>query len=249
MFHLVYTINLFTFAVVFEYKVNEHVKLSKKKTMEKENEMTAERSLKIIRESIERSRRETTHNVGKSLLMWGVLVLVTSMVIGWLLWQTGNAQWQYLWFVFGIVGGLGQCLICRNAEIQVKNITSEMVGNIWISFAVCCICTFIIATLSQCIRLWVGLNGAETVLPIAPMILMMEALCATIMGLVLRNAWITATAILSGILSTAVAIALPDVRSMLAVAFAAMLNLIVPGLIIVLRKKKNEGGSALCSNR
>jgi len=113
------------------------------------------------------------------------------MVIGWLLWQTGNAQWQYLWFVFGIVGGLGQCLICRNAEIQVKNITSEMVGDIWISFAVCCICTFIIATLSQCIRLWMGLDGAETVLPIAPMILMMEALCATIMGLVLRNAWIT----------------------------------------------------------
>lgn len=220
--------------------------------MEKDNEMTAERSLKFIRESIERSRRETTRNVGKPLLMWGVLLFIASLVIGLLLWQTGNAQWQYLWFVFGIVGGLGQWQISRTAKAHVKNITSETVSNIWISFAVFCFVysslAVFIAVFAMYIRQWVGFDG-QFVMPVMPVILMMEALCATIMGLVLRNTWITATAILSGILSTAVAIALPGVRSMLAMAIAALLNLIVPGLIIVLGNKKDEGGCDPCSNR
>lgn len=220
--------------------------------MENGNEMTVERSLKIIRDSIERSRKETTRQVGKPLLMWGVLVAVTSLVIGWLLWRTDNEKWNYLWFVFGIVGGVGQYLISRREKARVKNFTSDVVGNIWISFAIFCFCTFvinIIGILAMFVRGWMGNCELPFSLPIAPIILMMEALCSTIMGLVLRNAWITTTAILSGILSTAVAIAMPDVRSMIAMAFAAVLNLIVPGLIIVLGNKNKEGDDVICSSR
>lgn len=217
--------------------------------MEKNNTMTAERSLEIIRESIERSRRETTRNAGKPLLMWGALVMITSLTIGHLLKQTGNSEWQYLWLVLGILGGAGQYLLCRNEKAHAKNFTGEIVGNIWIAFAVFCFCTFIIGTLALRIRFEMQLDSESFILPITAMIIIMEALCAAIMGLVLRNVWITVCAVVSGVICTAVAVALPDVRSMLALALAAVLNLIVPGLIIVIGNKNNGGGSSLCSDR
>lgn len=206
--------------------------------MKENEELTAERSLQIIRDSIERSRKETTRQLGKHLLMWGVLLLITSIAIGWLLWQTNNENWNYLWFVFGISGGAGEVIFSRRAEERVKNFTSDVVANIWIAFAIFCFCTFLIALLSLLIRMWMGISDLPFVLQPAPMIIIMEALCATIMGLVLRNVWITATAIVSGLLFTAFVIAVPDVRIMIVLALAAVFHLIVPGLIIVIGNKK-----------
>ena len=63
-----------------------------------ENNFSAENSLRLIAETIERSRRTIAKNSGKPLILWGALVAVTAIVI-WALWsKTGSAAWNWMWF-------------------------------------------------------------------------------------------------------------------------------------------------------
>ena len=48
--------------------------------MEENKNLTAERSLEIIRESIERSQRTITKNSSWSMMWWGMLVVVFSLL-------------------------------------------------------------------------------------------------------------------------------------------------------------------------
>ena len=57
--------------------------------MEENSNMTAERSLEIIRESIERSQRTITRNSAVPLIWWGVCVVVFSFII---------AYYRYTWY-------------------------------------------------------------------------------------------------------------------------------------------------------
>ena len=50
--------------------------------METEKDLTAERSLEIIRQSIEQSRRAVMKNSGTPMLILGVLVFCTALVVG-----------------------------------------------------------------------------------------------------------------------------------------------------------------------
>ena len=49
-------------------------------TMETKN-LTTESSLKIIAETMERSRMTIAKNLGKPLILWGALVALTSVVV------------------------------------------------------------------------------------------------------------------------------------------------------------------------
>ena len=52
--------------------------------MEENKNLTAERSLEIIRESIERSQHAIAKNSGLPLMWWGALVVVFSLLINYL---------------------------------------------------------------------------------------------------------------------------------------------------------------------
>ena len=72
--------------------------------METNNELTAERSLEIIKKQIELSRMSTEKNAGLPMIMWGSLVCITALIV-WYLWNTtGNAAWNFLWFIMAAVG-------------------------------------------------------------------------------------------------------------------------------------------------
>lgn len=60
------------------------------------NEMTPEKSLKIISEAIARSRRDFEKNAGTPMILWGAVVLIFSMAVWILLKQTDNQSWNYL---------------------------------------------------------------------------------------------------------------------------------------------------------
>ena len=47
-----------------------------------EKELTAERSIEIIRETIEKSRRDVERQAGTPLIVWGSLVAFTAVIIG-----------------------------------------------------------------------------------------------------------------------------------------------------------------------
>ncbi len=54
------------------------------------NEMTPERSLQIINDAIEKSRKDFEKNAGTPMIFWGSIVLLFSITVWILLMQTGN---------------------------------------------------------------------------------------------------------------------------------------------------------------
>ena len=72
--------------------------------MENNNELTAERSLEIIKRQIEQSRKDTEKNSGTSLIVWGSMVFITALIV-WYLWSTtGKGVWGFLWFAMAFIG-------------------------------------------------------------------------------------------------------------------------------------------------
>ena len=66
--------------------------------------MTPEKSLQIISEAIAKSRRDFEKNAGTPLVTWGVIVLLFSILVWFILQETGNMNWNLLWFGIPVVG-------------------------------------------------------------------------------------------------------------------------------------------------
>ena len=90
--------------------------LKTKTTMEENSNMTAERSLEIIRESIERSQRTITRNSAVPLIWWGVCVVVFSFIIAYLWANHGGPAWNALWAVMWLFGYVGNRMIDKKKE-------------------------------------------------------------------------------------------------------------------------------------
>ena len=72
--------------------------------MEEKNKLTAERSLEIIAEQIERSRSTISKNSSTSLISWGFCVFVFALLIAYLWKHHGGPVWTVLWAVMWFVG-------------------------------------------------------------------------------------------------------------------------------------------------
>lgn len=96
--------------------------------------LTTEKSLRIISEAIERSKKSIAHNSGKPLILWGILVSVTAVAV-YLLWQsTDNPAWNFLWLAMTAIGITGSYLLAKNNKAIPENEMSRILGNIWAWF-------------------------------------------------------------------------------------------------------------------
>ena len=68
------------------------------------NEMTTEKSLQIIGDAIAKSRRDFEKNAGKPMILWGVIVMIFSVLTWGVFRLTGNPVWFCLWFGVPIIG-------------------------------------------------------------------------------------------------------------------------------------------------
>ena len=72
--------------------------------MEQNKEMSAQRSLQLISETFNNSRKEILRGSAKYFMLWGTLLTVVSLVI-YLLWHlTGKPEWNFLWFAMPVIG-------------------------------------------------------------------------------------------------------------------------------------------------
>ncbi|MBR3734096.1 MAG: hypothetical protein IKN22_06180, partial [Bacteroidaceae bacterium] len=74
--------------------------------MEENKNLTAKRSLEIITEQIERSRRTITKNLWWYLVWWGLCVAIFALLIAYLWKHHGGPAWNALWAVMWIFGYL-----------------------------------------------------------------------------------------------------------------------------------------------
>ncbi len=56
-------------------------------------------SLELIAQMIQNTKSRMTRNSGAPFLIWGYTTIIVSLLVWFLLKETGNYHWQWLWFL------------------------------------------------------------------------------------------------------------------------------------------------------
>ena len=208
--------------------------------MEEKNNMTAERSLEIIRESIERSQRTINKNSAIPMVWWGLCVVVFSLIIAYLWNNHGGPVWNMLWAVLWLIGYAGNWMIDKRRESVPTTFVGKVIGHVWATFGVfCCGVGMLFGFIGS------GMLPMEIIMPkvyifgcITSIISLCFGMGTTITGLVIRNRVIQVCGLVAGIGGFFGALHFPSHAQLYVMAVVALIGLIVPGVIILLQNQK-----------
>lgn len=187
-------------------------------------EMTPEKSLQVISDAIAKSRRDFEKDAGAPMILWGAVVLVFSVLIWILLRTTGNNMWNCLWFGIPVVGWPLSHFCLKGNEIKgAKNFVNDTIAQIWITYGI-----FAVVIALALLFLAPEHIGAIT------MALLGYGTAMT--GMVLKNGFITAGGFITGICGVVALFLLKTVDATAFFAVAAIVSLILPG--IMMNRKK-----------
>lgn len=202
--------------------------------MENNSELTAERSLEIIKKQIEQSRKTIEKNSGMPMVIWGALVCVTALIVGHLWRVTENANWNLLWFVMAIIGWGYMVWTSRKEKSNrmPKTFVSQVIGNVWFAFGIFAsilpILMFVIAPLFADSHV---LGYGYT-----PLIIVLLGLATTATGMILKSGWMTAGSIIGGLAGFVCAILFKGPYEMMVLVGVSAVMLLIPGIMINRRK-------------
>ena len=211
--------------------------------MEEKTNMTAERSLEIIRESIENSQRTITKNSSLSLIWWGICVFIFSLVIAYLWINHGGPVWNWLWAVMWAIGYIGNRIIDKRKETIPVTFVGKTIGHVWNTFGIFC----------GCIGLILGLIGfgvipesmvihneidAHLYINITSIISLCFGIATMITGFILKNRIIQICGLIAGLGGFFVALNFPWAEQLFVMAAVGFIGLIVPGLLIYFQNQK-----------
>lgn len=184
------------------------------------NEMTPEKSLRLISDAIARSRRDFEKNAGMPMILWGILVSVFSIAVWALLTSTGNLYWNCLWFILPLVGWpLTVVLTKKTCVSGAKNFLNDILAKIWTVFG-------IFATALAVIFVFVAPQY------IAHYIAVLIGFAAAMTGVVLKNRLFTVCGYITGIACPLAFFQMEGYESTLIYAGVALIDLLLPGIIM-----------------
>lgn len=194
------------------------VKTSRLSVMET-NEMTPEKSLQVISEAISRSRRDFEKNAGKPMILWGVVVILFSFLTWGVFRLTGDPIWFCLWFGVPVVGyPLTLVLIRKDRKRTTKNFVNETLGQVWSIYG-------IFATVLAVSFCFIDPTY------IAFIMALMMGFATAVSGMILKNNWITAGGLLTGIACPIVLVLVHSADLNLLFAAIALVDLVIPGMM------------------
>jgi len=195
-----------------------------------EKELSTERSLEIIKDAIEKSRRTAEQQMGTHLILWGVLVMVTALVVGHL-WEHSSYPapiWNVLWLPMVAVGFSLEWFIGHKETKKPATFVSKVVGWIWRSF-----CGTLLALFALVL---IALSNHDIYhvpyIPLTAIIMILMVLCAVLTGLVVGNRLIPGMAVGGGICCVNGCLMWPGSYEMLFLALVALVTLLIPGIFI-----------------
>ena len=198
-----------------------------------ENNFSAENSLRLIAETIDRSRRTIARNSGKPLILWGTLVALTSLII-WALWsKTGSAVWNFLWFAMTAIGFVCMRFLTRNSEKVPETEVSRMLGKIWMWFGIFSTGFFVLVWAAFGIRCAIGIEGSMSV-DLTLIIVLLMGFCGTLSGTVLKSKPITISSVVATVLSVLFLMVMSGDSALRILTFVILgvFALSVPGIIL-----------------
>ena len=208
--------------------------------MEENKNLTAERSLEIIRESIERSQRTITRNSALPMIWWGVCVVAFSFIIAYLWANHGGPVWNVLWFVMWIIGYAGNWVIDKKNETVPTTFVGKTIGYVWATFGIFCGGLGLLFSF-----IGNGMLPLELIMPkvyafgcVTSVISLCFGIATTITGAVIKNRVIQICGFIAGLGGFFGALQFPDHRQLFVMAAVAIIGLVVPGVLIQLQNQK-----------
>lgn len=189
--------------------------------------MTPEKSLQIISDAIARSRKDFERNSGTPMVLWGVTLLAFSLITWLLLRSTENPLWNFLWFGVPVVGWLLSRICLKDKGINgAKSIINETIGEIWIGYG-------IFATVIALILAFIAPQQIGTFM------IAMLGYGTFMTGRILKNGYITAGGLITGIGGVAGLLLIQNYDSVLIFTAASFSSLILPGIMMNRKAKKD----------
>ena len=216
--------------------------------MEKKNEMTPLQSLEIIKSMMNQSRKDTQRELGKYMMLWGLLVVVTATATH-CVWHTSHEQnWGWLWLVMSIVGTAITFYKRQKKQAHVpSSYITKSIGMIWWTIGIfCCLFGFgvsFMGELYQQINAQGGISELSTFsLPTDAIMMLFFGIAATATGFILKDYLISFCGILSGFGGFVGCLLLNQASFMPVMAGVAFISMVIPGFRIILINKR------LCSS-
>ncbi len=191
--------------------------------MEQNKELSAQRSLQLISETFNNSRKGILRGSAKYFILWGALLTAISLLI-YLLWHlTGKPEWNFLWFAMPVVGYPLAALMGKYNKAIPQNEVSKMLGNVWSVFG-----TFAIALSAIAVFL--------VPMHVTLIIVIIMGLAECMSGVLLKNWPIIVAGFLLGVGGAVFAMLVKSEAQLLIFTLGGIL-LLVTGLIMKLQYK------------
>ena len=173
--------------------------------MEETMNLTAERSLEIITEQIERSRKSVSEDVGMTLLISGLCIagVAIIVIIGTLL--THNWVFYLLYMLIPIFIWAIERYVKRNKPKVPASVISNMVDKTWQTFGIFVVAFFVLSILFNNLMFYdaqvadnMQVYFQNRINPVR-IILLLMGMAVTINGYILKSKWMVWCGIIGGL--------------------------------------------------
>ena len=211
-------------------------------------ELTAERSLEIITEQLEKSRRAVSKDTGRWLFVTGLIAMIMSVIVASANLLSWTPLFHLLWFALPVVIWLVMKYVNRNRVPVPESFVGTLVRKTWYTTLAFALVYVVIATVwnivlqhyeSPEVFLYAGMH-------ITPIIITLLAVAVSMTGLILKKSALVWFGLLSfvilrfGLFSVMISRLLPPdvlgrlslVRPCELIFLFALVGLMLPGLML-----------------
>lgn len=173
--------------------------------MEEKSNLTAERSLEIITEQLERSRQTVARHTGQTLYISGLCLMGWALLIGLCICFTKNAAFYLLYILLPLVIYVVDRYVNRKKTKVPDSFVGSMVNKTWQTFGIFVLSLFVLSILFNKLMLHDALVAdnmqvyfQNRINPVRIIYLMM-GMVITINGYTLKSRWMVWCGIIGGI--------------------------------------------------
>ena len=180
-----------------------------------ERKLNEKESLELIARMIQNTKNRMAENSGTPFLLWGYMTVIISLLVWFLLKETGNSDWQFLWFLLPVIAFPATLWSQRKARKTVKTYIDRVVGYVWTVFGLG-------GFLVTCITMFVG-N-----IPVLFTVLLLMGMGTALTGLIIRMKVVAVGGALGARLSIG-CFYVPGMNQILFFALAFVFMMVIPG--------------------
>ena len=157
--------------------------------MEENMELTAERSLEIITEQIEKSRRAVSKDTGQWLFVSGLTTMVMALIVASANLLSWTPLFHLLWFALPVVIWLVMKYVNRNRVPVPESFVGTLVRKTWYTILAFALVYSVIATVwNTCLQVYEGYEVfLHAGMHITPTVITLLAVAVSITGLILKR--------------------------------------------------------------